>query len=413
MNRSLLALIPGVCALLVASPAGGQEWTRFRGPNGQGISEATSIPFQWTEASYNWKITLPGTGHSSPVIWGETVFVTCADREKACGRLLALSVVDGKTLWQKEYQLSEGKLNRQNDYAAATPVVDAERVYVLWGGTDKTVLVALDHSGKEVWNRSFGGAHCPHGPSTSPIIHGDLVVFSQEHEMDLDPGDGTWFAVDRRNGETKWQISRKTGPKTSYSTPCVFTPQGGQPQLIFTSLSHGITGVDPVQGKVLWEAGKAFEARVVSSPVILTGDLVAGTCGKRLVAVRPGALPEPVEAYRIQDVRTPYVPTLLVKDDLLFGFQDSGYVSCWRSGTGELVWREKTAGKYFGSPVWVNGAIYCITTEGEVVVIRAAPKYELLATNPLGEKSEATPAVAGGRMFLRTLSHLICVGSGK
>ena len=278
------------------------------------------------------------------------------------------------------------------------------------GGTEKTVLVALDHDGAEIWSRSFGGAHCPHGPGTSPTVHGDIVVFTEEHEQDFDPADGTWFALDRLTGKTRWQLPRRTGIKTSYSTPCVYTPMGGAAQLVCTSLSHGITGVDLLSGKVLWEAESVFEARVVSSPVI-AGDLVLGTCGKRLVAVRPGDSPTAEEVYRVEDRRTPYVPTLLEKDGLVFAFHDRGEVSCLRTADGELLWREKpAAAKYYGSPVWINGAIYCITLDGEVVVIEAAPTYELLSINPLGEISQATPAVSGGRMFLRTHSHLISIG---
>lgn len=409
LPNAALVLLSGTCALLLGLPATAQEWTRFRGPNGQGISEAKTIPVKWTEADYLWKIALPGTGHSSPVIWGSTLFVTCADRENACGHLLAISVADGSVLWNKEVGLEEYRMNKLNDYAAATPVVDADHVYALWGGTEKTRVVAYRHDGTGAWSRDFGGTHCPHGPGTSLMIHEDLLVFTQEHEQDFHPGDGTWLALDRHTGQTKWERPRTTGRKTSYSTPCVRTSPSGRPEMLFTSLSHGITGVDPSSGKILWEAGAVFEARVVSSPVI-AGDLVLGTCGKRLVAVRPGDSAQAPEAYRVEDRKTPYVPTPLVKDGLLFGFHDRGEVSCLRIDTGELLWREKPAGKYYGSPVWVNGAVYCITTDGEVVVVKAASAYELLAVNPLGEESQATPAVAAGRMFLRTRGHLICIG---
>jgi outer membrane protein assembly factor BamB len=124
----------------------------------------------------------------------------------------------------------------------------------------------------------------------------------------------------------------------------------------------------------------------------------------------PDKSTQPTEAYKIDNSSTPYVPTSLASGGLLFTFHDQGYVSCLRSTTGEQLWREKPGGKFFGSPVWVNGKLYCITTKGEVVVIKAAPVYELLAINPLGEKSHATPAVADGRMYLRTYSHLICIG---
>jgi outer membrane protein assembly factor BamB len=190
--------------------------------------------------------------------------------------------------------------------------------------------------------------------------------------------------------------------------------------LIFTSRAHGITSVNPRTGTILWEAESVFPARVVSSPVIATGLLIGscgdGSSGKCLVAVNPGKTDkstQPKEAYTIGSSTAPYVPTSLAKAGLLFTFHDRGHVSCLRSATGEQLWREKPAGTFFGSPVWVNGKLYCITTNGDVVVIKAASTYELLAVNPLGEKSHATPAVANGRMYLRTYSHLISIGPKK
>jgi len=138
--------------------------------------------------------------------------------------------------------------------------------------------------------------------------------------------------------------------------------------------------------------------------------------GKRLITIQPGTSDKSntaAEAYKLDNSSVPYVPTSLAIEGLLFTFHNTGYVSCLRSATGEQLWRQKPAGKFFGSPVWVNGNLYCITTEGEVVVIKAAPIYELLAINPLGEKSHATPAVAGERMYLRTYSHLISIGGRK
>jgi outer membrane protein assembly factor BamB len=181
-----------------------------------------------------------------------------------------------------------------------------------------------------------------------------------------------------------------------------------------------MTGVDPAAGKVIWEVASAFPARVVSSPVIADG-LLIGTCGdggsgKCLTAVRPGSSDGsilPKEAYIIDSGRRPYVPTSVAREGLLFTFHDGGYVSCRNSTTGKQLWEEKPAGRFFSSPVCVDGRLYCITMDGDVVVVRAAETYELLAINPLGETSHATPAIAGGRMYLRTYSHLFSVGGKK
>jgi outer membrane protein assembly factor BamB len=409
-----------VCILLLVSVVQGQEWTRFRGPNGQGISNAKAIPVKWTEKDYNWKVRLPGIGHSSPVIWEDKVFVTSGNQKDGRGMLLALSASDGRILWQKEYALTKYRMNRSNSYATATPAVDGDHVYVLWVTMSETILVALDHDGAEIWKSTFEGVKCQHGPGISPIVVGDIVVFTHEHEKSDKEVQSAWIAVDRKNGKTRWELERQTSPKTSYSTPCVYSSGTNKPLLIFTSLAHGMTGVDPGSGAVVWEAKSAFISRVISSPVI-AGELLISTCGdgsvgKRLIAIRPGTggkSTEPTEVYKIENSKVTYVPTSVAKDGLLFTFHDRGEISCLRSATGKQLWREKPAGPFYGSPVWVNGNLYCITRKGEVVVIKAASTYELFAANPLGEESYATPAVAGGRMYLRTYSHLISIGGKK
>ncbi|OHB61959.1 MAG: hypothetical protein A2168_05920 [Planctomycetes bacterium RBG_13_50_24] len=408
-------------SILSASVSQGQEWTRFRGPNGQGISDAKTIPVKWTEKDYNWKIVLPGGGHSSPVLWGEKLFVTIGDQQAGHSVLLALSVSDGGILWQKEYSLSKYRPNKLNSFATATPSVDADHVYVLTTSPEETILAALNHQGAEIWKRTFEGVRCQHGAGSSPTVLDDMVIFTHEHENSSSKdARSTWIAVDRKTGETRWTLERKTGPKTSYSTPCVYTPATGAPQLIFNSNAHGMTGVDPVTGAVIWEVASAFPARVVSSPVVADG-LLIGTCGdggsgKCLTAVRPGSSDgsiQPKEAYKIDSGLRPYVPTSVARAGLLFTFHDGGYVSCRNSATGKQLWEEKPAGRFFSSPVCADGILYCITMDGDVVVVRAAETYELLAVNPLGETSHATPAIAGGRMYLRTYSHLFSVGGKK
>ncbi len=408
-----------VSVILLGSVSQGREWTRFRGPNGQGISQAKTIPVKWTEKDYNWKVKLPGGGHSSPVLWGEKIFVTSGDQKTGRGIFLALRVSDGEVLWKKEYALTPYRMNSSNSYATATPTVDGDGVYALWATTKETILAALDHDGGEIWERHFEGVNCQHGPGSTPIVVDDIVVFTHEHEGSGNSPQSAWIAVDRKSGQGRWKLERQSSPKTSYSTPCVWSPGTDAPQLIFTSRAHGMTGVDARTGTVVWEVESAFPNRVVSSPVI-AGELLIGTCGdgssgKRLIAIRPGTSDkssQPKEAYKI-DSSTPYVPTSLAKGGLLFTYHDRGQVSCLRSATGEELWREKPSGRFYGSPVWVDGKLYCITREGDVVVIKAGSSYELLAVNALGEKSHATPAVAGGRMYLRTYSHLISIGPKK
>jgi len=393
------------------SPARADDanWPRFRGPNGQGIGQAEAIPVTWTEKDYNWKVELPGGGHSSPVIWGEKVFVTCADARTSKRIIVCLSTQDGRTLWKREYPSEVCHLNSLSSYAVTTPPVDAQRVYFSWGTPDDQPIVALTHDGKEVWRADLGPfkSQHGHGPSAA-LVEGLLVVPSEQQE-------GSFIAaLDPETGGIRWRADRRN-VKAAYSAPCVYRPDGGAAQLIFTSTAHGISSIDPVTGKVNWEASKVFPERVVSSPVI-AGDLILGTCGtggrgRSVVAVRPPQQRQgqPEVAWELKK-DAPYVPTGVVHGDLVFVWHEKGVVHCLRAANGEVVWRESVGGNYYGSPVRVGDRLYCISRTGDVVVVAATEQFKLLAKNPLGERSQATPAIAGGRMYLRTWSHLISIG---
>ena len=349
---------------------------------------------------------------------GDQVFVTCERPQPTGGILLALDVRTGQVSWEKQYDLTAYRPHADNSYAVATPAVDANGVYILWQTAQETIVAAVDHTGRGLWRRDFPGVHSQFGPGTSPILFDDLVVFTHEQEGE-EKYRSDWVALDRRTGQTRWTTERKNS-ETSCSTPCVWRPKSGKPQLIFTSETHGITGVDPGSGSVIWELPSTLPARVVGSPV-LADDVVVSACGKgstgnQLAAVRippSGTDQEPRIMYTHTGRLIPYVPTPLAKDGLLFVFHDQGEVRCLRVETGELLWSHKPAGRFYGSPVWANGVLYCIDRQGDVVVLKAGPTYELLAVNPLGEKSHATPAIADEAMYLRTYSHLVSIGGGK
>ncbi len=408
-----------LCCVLFASVAVAENWPRFRGPNGQGLSEAKGVPSKWSEQDYNWKIELPGVGHSSPVAWDGAVFVTCADRRTGQGTLLCLNGSDGTERWRREQDLTKYPLNGLNSFASPTPALDAEHVYVLWPGSDTTVLMALSHKGDEVWSVRLAGVHARHGQGSSPIVCGPYVIVAHEQERNNDGVRSQWLAVDRQTGEVVWRVSEAGVANASYSTPCVYQEEGGRPQLVFSSNAHGLTGVDPESGKVLWEVRSALPYRVVSSPVI-AGDVVIATCGeggggKRLSAVRvtrEDPTYQAKEVYALDSRIVPYVPTSVAYQGMLFTFHDGGVVSCLASDSGKVLWSEKPAGRYYGSPICVDGKLYCVTIDGDVVVLAAEKEYKLLGVNPLGEKSHATPAVADGRLLLRTVSHVISVGGG-
>lgn len=411
MQRSRLAGLSLVLLLILSSAAGlvrAQEWTRFRGPNGTGVSDAATIPATWTDEDYNWKVELPGVGHSSPVVWDDRVFVTSAMPDTAEQVILCFSAADGRAIWEQRYDSHHHPQHARSSFASATPAVDAERVYVTWGTPEANVLLALDHDGKEVWRRDFGPHINEHGAGVSLVVYHDMVLLPNDQD-----GKSSLIAVDARTGQTRWEVPRETA-RTAYATPCVLSGPDGD-VLVFNSQSHGISGHDPASGETLWEL-PVFDKRPCSSPV-LVGDLVLGSCGSGaggnyVVALRPGSRDRatpPAEAWRVTQ-QAPYVPTPVAKGDLVFLWSDRGVVTCVSATDGKQLWRERVGNNFSGSPVVVGDKVVCIAEDGEVFVIRAADKYELLGQVKLGEDSRATPAVANGRLYLRTNSHLFSLG---
>ena len=411
VGRLVLAAATGV--VLVAAAARAQEWTRFRGPNGTGHGTGQAIPVQWTKEDYNWKVKLPGGGHGSPVLWGRKVFLLCCDQRTAGRVVVCVSAADGSIAWRRPYHTSPFRMNSLNSYAGSTPAVDKDRVYVCWTSRKEFLVVALDHGGKEIWRRDLGPHESQHGPCTSPVVFEDLVIVQNDQQ-----GDSFLLAVDSATGKTRWKLPRKSG-RAAYGTPCIFRPKGKAPQLILTSTASGVTSVNPATGTVNWQRADTFSQRCVGSPA--TGaDLVFASCGTgsrgiRFVAVRPPSAGKPAEiAYDLKR-HSPYVPTPLVKGDLLFLISDTGTLTCLRASTGEQLWQQRSGvgGGFYSSPVCVGDRIYFISRKGEVLVVAAAEKYKLLARNSLGEMCYTTPAIAGGKMYIRTYRHLVCLGGGK
>jgi outer membrane protein assembly factor BamB len=419
MSQRALFICWVVLGVFLISPVHAQQWTRFRGPNGTGVGQGKNIPIEWTERDYDWKIALPGIGHSSPVVWGDRVFLLSADPDDATRFMLCVDAVTGKIIWQKAYQSTPHHLHTRNTFASGTPTVDEKHVYIAWSTPESATLKAFDHQGNEVWTRDLGTWTSQHGFGSSPIVYQDLVILSnQQQAQQLDPGQqpgkSYMHAFDRLTGEDRWKTSR-TATRVCYSTPCIYQPSTGRPQLLCFSTGDGFYSLDPENGKPNW-AVPAFRMRTVNSPIVV-GDLVlggngSGGGGNYLVALRLGDKPEIV--YEVKPPRrAPYVPTPIAHDDLVFLFCDRGIVHCIKVTDGSEVWVERVSRGFSGSPIRIDDRIYCIDDEGEVVVLAAEPVFKELARNPLGEGSRSTPAVSGGRMFLRTYSHLISIGGGQ
>ena len=412
ISRRLPAILAVVCASAFHTPpAAAQEWTRFRGPNGSGIATAPNFPAQFSDADFNWKIELPGSGHSSPVIWGERVFVTATPAGTAKRIILCIDAKSGRPLWTREYETAAFREHADNSYTSMSPAVDAERVYVWWGSPEGSAIVALDQKeGKEVWKRDLGRFVSQHGPGASPTVAGDAVLLN----FDQDEPGSYLLAMNAKTGKDLWKQEHR-GEKSSASTPCLFKNPDGKTEAILISQTVGMTAVDIATGKVTWELPGLLPKRCVASPVVTDGGLVIGQCGEGqaesfVYAVKPGSGGKPAEkVYEV--LRTGgYVPCPLAVGDRLFLWKENGLVTCLRVATNEQVWSERVEGPFYGSPIALNGRLYNITRRGDLVVIGAGDKFETIARIPLGEGSFATPAVSGGRMYLRTFTHLISVG---
>lgn len=422
--RSVLSLLI-LSLVLTGLESSAQEWTRFRGPNGSGISPAKNIPLKWTSDDYNWEIELPVQGSSSPVLWGKRIFLLGDDADKAQRSVLCIDADSGRILWRRDYPVKQHYLHRDNDFASATPCVDADGIIVVWSNPEQLLMTALSLDGKEMWQRDLGPYKGLHGSSNSPILADGLVVLAND-QMDpkrfawylpegtnMDPGNSFLIALDRKTGKTRWKVKRKS-ELAGYATPCI-RRSGGRTEVVFTSTAHGITAVDLESGRISWEIDKIWDNRTVSSPQLF-GDLVFGSFGKglsgqRLVAVRPQK-PGSAKGELVYDIRrsVPLVPCFVVKDGLLYLWTDGGIVTCVDATTGKEHWRERVRGEFYSSPIWILGRLYCISKRGQIVVLAAGRKFEVLARMELGDKTFATPAIANGVMYLRTQTRLYSLG---
>lgn len=400
-------------ALLLLGEAAAQEWTRFRGPNGTGVSETKGIPLTWTEKDFRWRVEIPGQGHSQPVIWGEKIFVQSASKDEGKERMLyCLNKADGKELWSKKLTLPTHKPgNKNSGFANASPAVDADRVYACFVSADQFIVMALDHAGKELWKENLGPFKSQHGHGASPMIYENKLIVANDQD-----GPSFIVAFDLKTGKTVWKCPRRgVEQNTAYGTPQILERKGQPPLLLTTSFAHGISALDPKTGTMLWEA-KVFDKRSVSSPTVV-GDLVFGSCGSGgggnfVAAVKLGGKGDVTATHLAYTIRkaAPYVPTPLTLGDRLYLVSDDGIASAVEAATGRIIWSERIGSGFFSSPVLIDGKIYIPSTGGEMVVFATGDEFKVLARNPLSEGSDSTPCVDGDRLYVKTFSHLVCLG---
>jgi outer membrane protein assembly factor BamB len=401
-----------ICAILLMSctavAVADENWSRFRGPNGTGLAADVTFPATWTPDDYQWTVTLPGKGHSSPVAWDDQLFVTAGDHDSGELSLTAVDAATGKELWVRKFKSAPHSMHAANSYASSTPAVDAERVYITWASPDSLMAAALTHDGDQVWRRDLGPLAYKHGFGGSPAIVDGMLIVANDNT-----GESFVMALDASTGEPRWRQPRSPGTE-SYATPAIWQAEDGSNQIVVHSTEEGMAGLSPEDGSVLWQLEDAFPVRCVSSPLVAGGLIFGGSGeggnGKSFTAVRPptadGGKAE--VAYKLSK-SLPQVPTPVATDDLLFVWSDRGVVSCYELATGKLHWTERVGGNYYGSPVVAGDKLYCIAADGEVVTIAADSQYNLLGRTSLGEASSATPVIHRGKMYLRCETTLACL----
>jgi len=411
---TLLAPICGLC----------ENWPRFRGPNGQGISAEKNLPLTW-DATKNiiWKTEIPGLSWSSPIVWEGRVFVTTALEDGVSCHVLSLDAVTGRILWDKEVfkQSTTGRKEARNTYATPTPVTDGKRVYAAFFDGS---FAALDFDGNIVWINRQHKFYSQHGLATSPIIHDGLLIQARDGSSEgpdkslgwQKPWDQSYvLALEADTGKERWR-GRRGWSRISHGTPALWNAPDGRVQVI-SEAGDVVQGFDALTGERIWTSTVIGEGK---APSVVLGDGLVFTAGgwggrESIKAFKLGGQGDLKETNLVWEQKKgmPKMPSMIYLKPYLFAITDNGIATCMNGATGEIVWQERLDANFSASPVAADGRIYFLSDAGEGIVIEAGPKFKILARNPLGEKVQASMAVSGGRFYIRTARNLYCIGAEK
>lgn len=409
MSMRLLAGL-SVAIVISLNPciASAADWPGWRGPNGDGISSETEAPLQWSPTeNVAWKSPVPGVGRSSPIVWGERVFVTTGDSTDNSRRVLSFERETGKLLWNVSvHQGPGGKMHRFNTTASSTPATDGNLVFAAFVDDKELTVFAIDFNGKVVWSAKPGTFFSNHGFAACPVIYNEGVIINGHR-------DGNAFVVmlDRKDGHEIWRHQPAVNIR-SFSTP-VLTQVDGQDQLILTGATQ-TQGIDPKTGKTIWFAAGPSQ-KFVSSPTVGQGMVFSfgGSPDKRAMAVRLGGEGDVSQSHVVwrMEKSMPYIPSAILVGDYLHIINDNGVYSCIEPKSGKVLNTGRKLGAVNSSPISVAGRIYFFEDSGVCTVIENGPSFNVLSKNELGETVYSTPAVSEGQLFVRTESNLICIRS--
>jgi hypothetical protein len=400
------------------------DWPQFRGPGGLGVSTDKGVPITWgPNQNIAWKVALAGPGASSPVTFGDRIFLTCWTGYNIPGQpagnmdqlkrwVLCLNRADGKILWQQEVKSvlpEQAEIREGHGYASSTPVVDRERVYAFFG---KSGVVALDHEGKQLWHADVGSGLNGWGTGASPVLYGDLLIVNASVES------ASLVALDRKTGKEVW---RAGGIKESWNTPLLVAAPGGKTELVVAILGK-VLAFDPATGTALWNCRTDISWYMVPSLVAHDGIVycIGGRSGPAALAVRSGGRGDVTKTHHLwvgnkgSNVSSP----IYHEGHLYWAHDGLGVVYCAEAKSGKVVYEQRLdrVDQIYASPVLADGKLYYQSRRGTVYVLAARPRYELLAQNSVAARGEsflASPAVSRGQLLLRSDRYLYCIGTGK
>lgn len=394
--------------LIPVKGEGKDYWSRWRGPSGQGYVEGSGYPDRWSDTeNVLWKVSVSGSGNSSPIVWGDRIFLTSAYENGGRLALLAFDRSKGEQLWETPVpQKGVEHVHDKNGHASATPVTDGQLVYASFGAHG---LAAFDFDGKILWHRQVGTLDNYHGSAGSPILYKNTVILYQDHQ-----GDSFVAAFDKNTGETRWRKDRSA--KTGWGTPIVIRASD-RDELIVSS-QHEVNAYDPDNGELLWIAkGNKFE--VIPTPTVGHGLVFcsSGRAGPTL-AIRPGGKGDVTETHVVwqSPKGSPFVPSTIIVGDYLYMVNDMvSVVTSYEAKTGKLMFQGRLGDPqkegFSVSPVTFDGKIFFTNDKGETFVLEAGPELKILHVNRLNAPTLASPALVDGRWYFRTDSELICIGS--
>jgi len=416
------------------------NWPQWRGPDGQGISTEKNLPTVWSATkNIRWKTPIAGRSHSSPIVWGNKIFLTTAiegplvpgakavkhmigEKEflhpdsigadhKHTFKVICLNATTGKILW--EQTAFEGtpfdNRHRKSSFAASTPATDGKHVFAFFGTEG---LYAYDMNGKFMWRADLGKlGTVGMGTGTSPILHENLVLM----QCDEDNGEASFIvALDKKTGKEVWKTPRKV--QVSWSTP-VLVRTTKRAELI-TSGTEAVVAYDPATGKELWRH-KGVESNAIPSPVANNEAvfLSAGFPAKIVMAIRLGATGDLTDSPNVvwkHSKGTAYVPSPILYGEYLYLTTDRGILTCLNAKTGEVMYeggRVPIPATFTASPVAFDGKLLLTSEDGDTFMVKAGPKHEILGSNSVGEPVYASPAIADGRIFIRGEKNLYAIGN--